>query len=119
MSLLDGALVAVAGFAVLIAVYSWVHAARWSHRCQDTRIAVARKGRVRRNHSLAEWIGYAHQFGMDRSAGSVVYDVAGTRIAVFMTDRPPSRLKRWAAGKRLDRRQRKQAKAEPTARVPA
>lgn len=85
--ILEIASVAFGIVGLLIGGYSWWHAARWSRALQETRLAIAYKNKVKRNHSFAEWLKYGTDLTGDTEGGNVIYLLAGTKIAVFRTKR--------------------------------
>jgi hypothetical protein len=79
----------IAGFALVVAGYSWWHAARWAKLIAYGRIVVEYKGKVKMDAPLQEWALWCKQTGKDKAQplamrGHVIYSLGGTRIALFV-----------------------------------
>ena len=60
---------------------------KWARQCQNTRIAIAYKRRVKSDMPLTEYLLWANQLDRDKDAkGRVIYQIGGTAIAFRKTD---------------------------------
>ena len=76
--------VAVALLSFMYAVRCYYELWKWARQCQNVRIAVEYKGRVKTQQPVIEWLLWANQLDKDKdSRGRVIYHLGGTRIAIL------------------------------------
>ena len=57
---------------------------KWAKQCQNARIAVAYKNKVKLDAPLIEWLRWCNQLDKDKDAnGRTIYALGSTRIAVI------------------------------------
>lgn len=73
---------------------------KWARQCQNARIVVSHKRRIKLNAPLVDWLTWANSLDKDDSAtGRIVYTADKTQVAII---RPDKRKK----GPRTDERSR-------------
>ena len=71
---------------LLFALRCYLELREWAHRCQNARIAIAYKGRVKMQAPLTEWMLWCEMLEKDKkSNGRVIYGMGGTSIAIYRT----------------------------------
>ncbi len=57
---------------------------KWARQCQNVRIAIEYKGKVKTQQPIIEWLLWANQLDRDKdSNGRVLYHLGGTRVAIL------------------------------------
>lgn len=76
---------AIAAFvAVAFAIKFYFELWKWAKQCQNARIAIAYKGRVKINAPILEWLLWTNLMDRDKDAkGRQMYGMGGTNIALI------------------------------------
>lgn len=85
---------------VALAVRYYLELRKWARQCQNARIVISHKRRVRLNAPLTDWLVWANSLGRDETmTGRIIYTADKTQVAII---RPDKRKK----GPRVDERSR-------------
>lgn len=77
-----GIVVGVTGLAFALRFYYELW--KWARQCQNVRIAIEYKGKVKTQQPIVEWLLWANQLDRDKdSNGRVLYHLGGTRVAIL------------------------------------
>lgn len=71
---------------VLFGARCYLELYRWASQIKTARIVVARKGRVKMNVPLIDWLMWCNSLTGEEANGRVVYLDSGTRIAILKPD---------------------------------
>lgn len=86
------------GFGVLGVAYGircYWELYKWARQCQNARIAISFKRKVRLQAPLVEWLLWANNVKKDKLAtGQVVFSQANVSVAVVQADTPPGKVRK-------------------------
>jgi len=75
----------------------YVELYKWARQCQGARIAIARKGKVRLQAPLLEWLLWTNKLNDDEaSSGRVIYRDGNTSVAILKPAKGPDVQMRMA-----------------------
>lgn len=98
MSPLDIAavVIGVGGIAFGLNCYRELH--KWARMCQNGRITIAYKRKVKLDAPLTEWLGWMNMLKKDKlSGGRVIYSMGGTSVAILKAPNKQRRRKEQPA----------------------